>query len=111
MSPGLWRTRSVPAGPSLLAAALAAKACIRAAADAGVGEAGSASSCCDTPLSHSYSSPDLTGGAGLPPTCARSLFGSVNHIEPQPPLMASNSWSSRWAAGHDACGWQMRLGR
>eukprot|EP00775_Hariotina_reticulata_P005410 gene5410-5643_t len=61
---------------------------------AGLGEAGSTSSCCDTPLSHSYSSPDLAGGAGLPPTCARSLFGSVTQVESQP-LMATNSWSSR----------------
>lgn len=55
------------------------------------------SSCSVTPVSHSYSNPDLAGvGPGnLPPTCARALFGGVSQTDRSLMSTGSSSWLTR----------------
>jgi hypothetical protein len=120
---GTLRTHGSALGPQGFAE-IAARlnsdaACDSAAGGDGTPYGSNSSICSTTPLSHSYSNPELcaTGSAGsAAPPCARSLFGSVPHMDR--PLLpaacgrsaATNSGSRSWLAradsglfGNDAC--------
>lgn len=89
---GVWRTHSSPAGPNNLTELAARLDSTGAATETPYG---TNSSCSATPMSHSYSNPDIADGL-LPPPCARSLFGSVPQMD-RP--LGSSSWLARADSG------------